>query len=395
MQTVSANVIDKLSFQAPFLAHDHRGMRFVPHWEISGDAIVKQSFLRVTPDKPHQLGHVWSRTTLDSDDFSVIWKFRISGRQSETFGDFLALSITTAPRYAEGDAYRQKADFTGVMVVVDTNPNDKAGANHFDVSIVYNDGSRADAVQNLEGCIAPLRFHEGRDDFNVLKASRLRIKYTAATRMLEVDMDPRNTGRWRRCATANLAKRGLPAGGWPRTAHVGLVAATTGSSDNHDVLSLRVYDTLDQAAQTDETEGHEEEDDDYMVLVHHMEHELYDVHAALQKTLDQLFQQEAESEQRIAQLESQLSRQVLTRLDSRLQQLETRVRGNVDLAVGERLGSIETVIGTKFEQGVNAQIGRVSAGWRAPFVVLLLVLAGVMFAAYKQYSTLKRAHHMY
>lgn len=46
------------------------------------------------------------------------------------------------------------------------------------------------------------------------------------------------------------------------------------------------------------------------VLVHHMEHELYDVHSALQKTLDQLFQQEQESEQRIGQLEMQLSKQV-------------------------------------------------------------------------------------
>ena len=32
-----------------------------------------------------------------------------------------------------------------------------------------------------EGCAATLRYHEARDDFNVLKASRLRMRYDAAT----------------------------------------------------------------------------------------------------------------------------------------------------------------------------------------------------------------------
>jgi chaperonin cofactor prefoldin len=45
------------------------------------------------------------------------------------------------------------------------------------------------------------------------------------------------------------------------------------------------------------------------VLVHHMEHELYEVHSSLQLTIERLQEQERQAEARIAELEDQLSKQ--------------------------------------------------------------------------------------
>ena len=87
--------------------------------------------------------------------------------------------------------------------------------------------------------------------------------------MVDVELDSRNTGRWRRCVRVSLAGRDLPQG-WIKSARIGLVARTSATaSDNHDVLSLRVFDSAAEAAVQD-AEGHDGDDgeDDYMVSVY-------------------------------------------------------------------------------------------------------------------------------
>jgi hypothetical protein len=84
--------------------------------------------------------------------------------------------------------------------------------------------------------------------------------------MVDVELDARNTGRWRRCVRVSLAGKGLPKG-WTQSARIGLVARTSATaSDNHDVLSLRVFDSATEAAVQD-AEGQDGDDteDDYMV----------------------------------------------------------------------------------------------------------------------------------
>ena len=84
--------------------------------------------------------------------------------------------------------------------------------------------------------------------------------------------------------------------------------------------------------------------------------------------------------------------QVLTKLDTQLSELESRVRATVDTSIGEKLDRIENTIGVQFEEGINAQVGKVSGKWKMPFVILLVLLAGVMIAAQRQYAQLKRTH---
>lgn len=41
--------------------------------------VVAWKRLKMTPDKPEELGTLWSRSTIATSDFSLEWKFRISG----------------------------------------------------------------------------------------------------------------------------------------------------------------------------------------------------------------------------------------------------------------------------------------------------------------------------
>jgi Legume-like lectin family len=168
---------------------DHRGSRFIPHWDLGGGMIVKQSFMRLTADRLHQIGHLWSRSPLETDNFSLLMKFRVSGGHASLYGESLALYIGSDSGYSEGNLYGIRPDFTGMIIAIDTNSaDDNAGVAHKDVSVLANNGSlnRMQVLHAAQGCAATLRYHEARDDFNVLKASRLRVSYDAAT---EVSLD--------------------------------------------------------------------------------------------------------------------------------------------------------------------------------------------------------------
>jgi cytochrome c-type biogenesis protein CcmH/NrfG len=136
------------------------------------------------------------------------------------------------------------------------------------------------------------------------------------------------------------------------------------------------------------------QDDDFLILVHHMEHELYDVHASLQTMVEELQQQEKESEERILELEEQLSKQVLDRLDQRLKSLEVRVKGNVDNALGSRLESMEETMTSRLASTLSQEAAGKYTGWRLPFVLLLIVIGSIFYLLYRQYLHLKKMHFL-
>jgi len=355
---------------------------------------VKQSFLRLTPDASDQIGFLWSRSPVNSPNFSMVLKFRISGNNQKDYGDFLSLGVLTDPRYLPGNTFLHRSEFTGFFVVIQSNSSKKITSDSLrEISVVANDGSFSETkiLEEMKGCSAPLRYYEGRDDFNILKASRLRIKYSASNKELEVEMDIRNTGKWRRCTTFDLSQLNLSRN-WLTTAYVGLLGSTSELTDNHDVLSLKTYDSTEGAEEIEAEEGLDAIGDDYIVLIHHMEHELYEVHSQLQKTLNKLFSQEQESEHRIASLESKLGRQVVDKMNDRLDQLENKVKTNIELAVGQKLEYIGMSIGTRFEDGIEEHILKTYGDWKAPFFFLVILISGIMLFAFKQYKTIKRTH---
>lgn len=383
-QERAVTVIPVVSFSAPFTDHDSYGMRYVPYWELQGDALVKQNFLRVASDKTFTKGIAYSREVIGHPSFSLEWKFRVSGRGEKQGGESLGLFVTEKQVAAHGPVFGYQENFIGFGLVIDTKRN--AGERHRDISIVVNDGrQRSDEVlSKLTGCNASLRYWEGRDDFSVLKSSRLRVKYS--DEMLVVEVDSRNTGRWRRCGS--LKDPGLPAG-WARRAGLTLVAVNEDESNNNDVLSLKVFSDLDGAWHT---EQYDEQEDEFDVLIHHIEHEMFTVQAGLQEAITSLEHSESESEMRIAMLERRLGEDINKQLNDRLVRLENEVHSQVSQAIDRRISHTETTMYKNMEETIKQKVVSAGRSWRYPFYGLVGIVGAFGIVSYFKIKELKKDH---
>lgn len=389
--------IDNLSWKAPFNSHDHRGTRVITGWSVGGQAVLKQSFVRITSDRPWQEGFAWSRATIDQNEFSGMVKLRVSGTRPQESQDYegadsIAIYFTTEDKFEAGRVHGFKENFVGIGMVIDSLPPDpSATVPKNNINMVANNGRMTyDQVLSFQtGCSLDVRYHEDRDDFNILRASRIRFRYREVSETMELEVDSKNSGRWQKCATLDLRSFHMPVG-WARKAHIGIVGRTGQWSDNHDILSFSTYSSPEEAWQVD-TIVEDESLDDYMLLVAHMEHELYEVHSSLESTIASLRAQEQEAEDRIRDLEEMLSRNVLEKLDSRLAQLERRVHGNVHQVVGSRLESLHASVHDSFKTSLEKRVDGAKYSWRLPFLLLVALLLGVMFMAYRQYNDIKKA----
>ncbi|CAN0324815.1 unnamed protein product, partial [Scytosiphon promiscuus] len=68
------------------------------------------------------------------------------------------------------------------------------------------------------------------------KSTRVRLKVAGNT--VAVEVDARNVGRWRRCAT--IARLDMPED-WATQSNIGIIAQTSDRTNNHDLFSLRTY----------------------------------------------------------------------------------------------------------------------------------------------------------
>lgn len=61
-------------------------------------------------------GALWSRGPLEVPSFSVVLKFRISGKGKNFFGDGIAVWFVQQPYYSEGDVHGFQEQFIGKSV---------------------------------------------------------------------------------------------------------------------------------------------------------------------------------------------------------------------------------------------------------------------------------------
>lgn len=92
-------------------------------WDFGGDAIIDTNrHIRLTQDRPHQRGWLWSRLPITAPSFEVNFEFRVDGKASTTFGDGFALWLTEE-RAQTGPVFGSKDYFTGLGVFFDTFAN--------------------------------------------------------------------------------------------------------------------------------------------------------------------------------------------------------------------------------------------------------------------------------
>ena len=67
----------KLSFKGPHLVFKDGT---VPFWEHSGSTICSNDQIRITPSIRSQKGRIWSKNTIENEDWEIEVSLRINGR---------------------------------------------------------------------------------------------------------------------------------------------------------------------------------------------------------------------------------------------------------------------------------------------------------------------------
>jgi hypothetical protein len=396
LQGASAqSAAQRLSFQAPFTNHNVKGERVVPFYEVEGDADCGQNYLRVVPDIPNTKGVVRGRIALDAVDFSLSTKFRVSGASERGTGESFGIFISAAhpsPNLESTELFGFGSSFIGVGVIVDTKREGRQNQQwrHRDVTVIANDGTRTsdDMMLNLAGCNGAIRLWEGRDDFNPLQASRIRLRHEGGSVMVEIDS--RNSGRWRTCAT--ISDLNMPQG-WATTAVVSLVGVNGEGSNNVDVLNVKLYDTA-RGAWNAEYEDDDDEDNLLVGLAHHIEHELFGIDQGLRETVKALRVREVHAQERIEHLEESLRAGLTSELELRIDLLEEVMFSAIHYSMERDLDAAEQGMHTRIQRDALRMSDQLRSGhsWQTPFYSLAGLIGALCLISSVKFRELKKTH---
>ncbi|XP_069799630.1 VIP36-like protein isoform X2 [Dendropsophus ebraccatus] len=216
------------------LSKPYQGLGSSPSslWDLNGNVLVTPQYVRLTPDLQSKRGSVWNRMPCYLRDWELQVHFKVHGQGKKNLnGDGFALWFTK-DRMQEGSVFGSKEQFVGLGVFVDTYPNEEkqherifpyVSAMVSNGSLSY-DHSRDGRPTELGGCTAMVR-NLNHDTFLVIRYVKRRL-----TVMLDID----GKQEWRDCLD-------VPGVRLPRGYYFGASAATGDLSDNHDIISLKVY----------------------------------------------------------------------------------------------------------------------------------------------------------
>ncbi|XP_044293490.1 VIP36-like protein isoform X3 [Varanus komodoensis] len=201
-------------------------------WELMGNAMVMTHFIRLTPDVQSKQGAVWNRVPCYLRDWEMQVHFKIHGQGKKNLnGDGFAMWYTK-DRMQPGPVFGSKDNFLGLGVFVDTYPNEEKQQERVFpyVSAMVSNGSlaydhaRDGRPTELGGCTAMVR--------NLQHDTFLVIRYVKRRLTVLLDIDGKN--EWRDCVD-------IPGVHLPRGYYFGVSSVTGDLSDNHDIISLKLY----------------------------------------------------------------------------------------------------------------------------------------------------------
>ncbi|XP_060916671.1 lectin, mannose-binding 2-like a isoform X1 [Labrus mixtus] len=230
------------------------------HWELMGDAMVTTDQVRLTPDKQSRQGAVWSRIPCHLNDWEMQVHFKIHGQGKKNLnGDGLAIWYTKE-RMQKGPVFGHMDNFTGLGVFVDTYPNEEKQLEAqkkrytprtqrifpFVLAMVGNgtisyDHERDGRPTELGGCNGMVR--------NLKHDTFLFIRYIRRRLTVMIDIDGQH--EWRDCLD-------IPGVRLPKGYYFGATAVTGDLSDNHDIISLKLYQLTVLRSKQEEEEQEEE-----------------------------------------------------------------------------------------------------------------------------------------
>ncbi|XP_020345954.2 VIP36-like protein isoform X2 [Oncorhynchus kisutch] len=215
------------------------------HWDLMGNAIITTEHVRLTPDLQSRQGAVWSRIPCYLRDWELQVHFKIHGQGKKNLnGDGMALWYTKE-RMQTGPVFGNMNLFTGLGVFLDTYPNEN---NNHERVFPYVSGmvgngtlayehDRDGQSTELGGCTALMR--------NIPHDTFLLIRYTKNRLTIQIDVDGKQ--QWRDCLD-------LPGVRLPQGYFFGASSVTGDLSDNHDLISMKLYQLTVERPQEEEEE---------------------------------------------------------------------------------------------------------------------------------------------
>jgi len=202
------------------------------HWQFAGSTIVTNNHVRLTAEIRSSQGCIWNTAPLELRDWELHLHFKVHGTARDLFGDGFAIWYAKE-RLQLGPVFGSKDFFQGLGIFVDTYANQNGHHHHGHpyISSMVNNGS-LHYDHDLDGTHTSLSGCEA----NVRGASHetyIAIRYERERLTVSTDLEGKNA--WKLCFAVDGVR--LPTG-----YYLGVSAATGDLSDNHDIISLKLYD---------------------------------------------------------------------------------------------------------------------------------------------------------
>jgi len=136
VMVVSGDAIHHHSLEPPYITQGWE--TGIPFWELAGDTVVTNQYVRLTPDQSSRVGWVYNTQPADIPSWQFIATFRIHNAKSPG-ADGIALWYVSQPAVhlsSQGPLFGMAANFTGLGIILDTYDNDQKRDNPAVIAII-------------------------------------------------------------------------------------------------------------------------------------------------------------------------------------------------------------------------------------------------------------------
>lgn len=224
--------IKSISLRTHSLAPPYLDSDMQSRWyDFGGDTVIRtDQYIRLTADRPSQMGWMYSRVPLTATNWEVEVEFKIHGSNT-LFGDGFAMWLTKE-RNQQGPVFGGPDNFEGLGIFFDTYKNNRPGTIFPYVMAMVGDG-KTSYEKETDGKANELAGCSGRGLRGASIPSKFRVTYFQ-DKLLRLELQYKKENEWALCFETYQPPT------LPHVAYLGFTAETGELSDNHDIISIAV-----------------------------------------------------------------------------------------------------------------------------------------------------------
>lgn len=213
------------SLQKPYLDQEFHSR----WWDYGGTTVIDASnHVRLTYDRQHSTGMLWSRLPITASNYEIEFEFKIHGRGSGIYGDGMAMWLTTTSGEM-GPVFGNKDRFNGLGIFIDTYKNGRPDVTFPYVSAMLGDSQKGYDM-NKDGKDSEFAGCSARGIREAHVPTKGRLTYYKDN-YLKFELMYKSEHEWTECFT-------VPKVEIPNVVYLGFTAITGEVSDFHDIISV-------------------------------------------------------------------------------------------------------------------------------------------------------------